>query len=172
MAPVIWAPAARDWRPQAGAGGAFMRLACAVLLVLLLAPGCASRQDDSAAILWEEDPIYGCEDTIAVALKAGVDYRAVVDGCFRRDPKAVHTLFWLTVHAGFDAASSEGHAGVLGNVLRRTGDAFFGRCLAAEPADWRQAVQEGLIFAMGREDDDDWTERLRKTYPQTLGDVP
>jgi hypothetical protein len=111
--------------------------------------------------------VAGWQETIEVARSAGVDYQAVVGGCLRRDRASMHTFFWLTSNAGFDAASAEGHAGGLGGVLCRIGDMFFGDCLAAEPEGTRRAVQEDLLHDLG------WgngatLEQLQVAFPSTL----
>ena len=112
---------------------------------------------------------YACEDTVAVARTAGVDYQAALDSCLRRDRNALHTLFRLTVDAGFDAASSQGHAAVLGHLLRRLGDDFFGNALAAEPPATRQAVRDALHydFGVGEGVKEDW---MLQWYHHTFAD--
>lgn len=109
---------------------------------------------------------YACDDTVEVARLAGVDYNAVVEGCLQRNPRDLHTLFWLTANAGFDAASSQGHAAVLGFLLRHVGDGFFGPLLAREDPAVRTAVLNGLYYDFG----EDATERLMAAwYPVTFG---
>lgn len=112
---------------------------------------------------------YACEDTVTLARAAGVDYHATVGGCLRRERSAIHTLFRLTVDAGFDAASSQGHAAVLGRLLRRLGDDFFGRALAAEPSATRQAVRGDLYydFGVGEGVRESW---MLEWYPRTFTD--
>jgi hypothetical protein len=119
------------------------------LAVLAVCAGPAPLSDDlvkqAAETELGAEPPYKCIDTIHVAKARGVDYRRVVDGCLARDRRAMSLLFWLSAHAGFDAASSEGHAAFLGTVLRRTGDAFFAKCLARESAEVQRAVRMDLL---------------------------
>ena len=112
--------------------------------------------------------VYGCSDTIAVAGASGVDYQHVVDRAMRRDEKALRSLFWLTSHAGFDAASSEGHAAVLGNILRSIGDGSFGVVLSTESESTREAVLDGLRYDFGVESGALTDELLSAWYPRTF----
>jgi len=122
------------------------------------------------------EPPYKCIDTIHVAKARGVDYRRVVDGCLAQDRQAISLLFWLSAHAGFDAASSEGHAGFLGTVLRRTGDAFFAQCLARESAEVQWAVRSDLLDSVydpstekeARQFLRQMNSRYPKTFPRTF----
>jgi hypothetical protein len=120
-----------------------------ILAVLAVCAGPAPLSDNlvkqAAETEFGAEPPYKCIDTIHVAKARGVDYRRVVDGCLARDRRAMSLLFWLSAHAGFDAASSEGHAAFLGTVLRRTGDAFFAQCLAGESAEVQWAVRSDLL---------------------------
>jgi len=112
----------------------------------------AARADEliaRASVSEFGDATYGCSDTIYVAAKAGVDYKRAVDRTMRRDAKSLHTLFWLTLHAGFDAASSEGNAAVLGNLLRYVGDETFGQALSSEPESARIAVLDMIRYDFG-----------------------
>lgn len=118
------------------------------------------------------DSGYGCVDTIAVAASKGVDYRRVVDGAMRRDPGSLRELFWLTAHAGFDGASSEGNAAVLGNLLRYLGDGTFGSALSTEPAEIRKAVQDELRYDFGLEESGGKDAWLVEWYPLTFGSSP
>lgn len=88
-------------------------------------------------------------DTLEVARAAGQDYGRLVAGALRKDPRSLHTLFDLAAHAGFDGASSEGNAAVLGALLKRLGDKSFSECLAREPQDIREAVRQDLEYDMG-----------------------
>ncbi len=114
------------------------------------------------------DGAYRCSDTIKVAAKAGVDYKDVVDRTMRRDASALHTLFWLTADAGFDAASSEGHAAVLGNVLRYVGDDTFGTALNTESEPTRKTVLDALRYDFGVEANILTEELLAQWYPLTF----
>jgi hypothetical protein len=121
-------------------------------LFAVAAAGCgqAAPSVDVAAICQQVDARYGrFDDTLAVARAAGADYLDTVARCLQRDPRAMHTLFWLTGHARFDAASSEGNAQVLHDVLRDVGERFYAGCLNAEPAEVRDEVRAALLYDMG-----------------------
>ena len=131
-------------------------------LALVAAVGC---RGSTAA---RDNPALGCADTIAVAREAGADYLQVVDGCLRREHRSLHRLFWLTRHAGFDAASGQGNAAILGTVLRRTGDDFFGGQLASEPPDVRREVHDSLLYDFGWGNTDITLSGLKGWYPKTF----
>ncbi len=95
---------------------------------------------------------YCCADTIAVAKVAGHDYENVVNDCLARDKEAMHILFWLTKHAGFDAASGQGNAAVLGQLIKQLGDQFFSECLKRESQDIRKAVRDEIAYAVTLEE--------------------
>lgn len=83
----------------------------------------------------------------------------------------MHSLFEMTVNAGFDAASHQGHSWALGCILRDVGDRFFGECLAAEPAAVQLKVREDLLYDMGY--DGDYAEKgewVNGQYPKTFPD--
>ena len=110
-----------------------------VISVIIALAGCCSRPNEDASTVLAEaaetefgDSLYGCADTIAVAESAGVDYCAVVERCLARDREAMGILFSLSKDAHLDAASSQGHAAVLGSLLRKLGDRFFSECLGAQ----------------------------------------
>jgi hypothetical protein len=137
--------------------------------------GCASQNQKAKAFLGSASQIefgdsgeYGCADTIAVAKRAGFDYIAVLERCLERDPRALHQLFWLTKHAGFDAASSEGNATVLGKLLRHLGDEDFGRVLRKDPPEVQESVIDELKYDFGLDEgvSDAW---MSEWYPITLG---
>jgi hypothetical protein len=92
---------------------------------------------------------YLCPDTVAVAKAAGYDYENLVSRALSRDKQALRTLFWLSAHAGFDGASAEGDAGVLGALLKHLGDQHFSECLKEEPQDIREAVRGDIDYEMG-----------------------
>ena len=118
------------------------------------------------------DASYGCSDTVEVAASKGVDYRRVVDGAMRRDGASLHKLFWLTSHAGFDGASSEGNAAVLGNLLRYLGDGTLGSALSTEPSEIRKAVQDELRYDFALEEGGGKDAWLFESYPLTFGPPP
>ncbi|MCX6376873.1 MAG: hypothetical protein NTU88_12725 [Armatimonadetes bacterium] len=122
-------------------------------LAILAISGCASA--GAARRLMEEasrtefgSAPYCCADTIAVAKVAGHDYGKIVNDCLAKDKEAMHILFWLTKHAGFDAASAQGNAAVLGQLLQQLGDQFFSECLDREPVDIREAVRGDIAYAL------------------------
>src|ERR1044072_591024 len=98
----------------------------AVLLAFVLAAsGCASRRS-------ERPPGAGLTDTIATAHSAGIDYLKLTRKCLDRDKRALHQLFVFTRDGHLDAAAAQGHAVVLGELLRYLGDGFFGGVLSRE----------------------------------------
>ena len=139
--------------------------------------GCAARHPPAEALIARAseaefgDGEYGCSETIDVAAKAGIDYVATVDRAMKRDRQALHTLFWLTAHAGFDAASSEGNSAVLGNPLRDLGDRTFGSVLSTEPPATRSAVLDMLRYDFGVDAGlkETW---LTGWYPRTFNPPP
>lgn len=110
----------------------------------------------------------GYADTIAVARSAGYDYLAVVRRCLLRDKPAMHDLFRMSKDASFDGASSEGHAGVLGHVLRDAGDRFFGTCLEQMAPAVQQEVREHLLFDLGYGENALTADEIRRLYPKTF----
>lgn len=81
----------------------------------------------------------------------------------------MHTLFTITKTAGFDAASAEGHASVLGALMRKLGDDFFGKCLEAEPADMQAAVRDQLVYDAGYDPPHlNEIPNLKKNFPRTF----
>ena len=111
---------------------------------------------------------YLCADTVAIADTHGVDYEQVVNGCLARDRKSMHTFFWLSKHAGFDAASSQGHATVSGILLRELGDDFLGRRLSEERLSVQKAVRDDLLYDLGYRDTPVTLKEIKQTYPKTL----
>ncbi|MEX2213885.1 MAG: hypothetical protein WD768_07145 [Phycisphaeraceae bacterium] len=129
-----------------------MTLRFAIISFAVLASGCAALRPDTSDVIAKASAsefgssCYGCDDTIAVARAAGYDYRKIVDGCLRRDGSDLHVIFELTTRAPFDAASAQGHAAVLGSILRRQGDTFFGGVLSREPEATQVAVRDYLQY--------------------------
>jgi hypothetical protein len=81
----------------------------------------------------------------------------------------LHSIFLLTKNAGFDAASAQGNAAVLGMLLRRLGDDFVGRGLQKEPQDIQNAVHENLLYDFGWGNDDSITiPILKEWYPRAF----
>jgi hypothetical protein len=104
-------------------------------------------------------------------LCAGYDYLEIVADCLLRDKRAMNKLFEMTVKAGFDAASGEGNANVLGFVLRDVGDRFFGQCLCAEPAAVQTAVRKQILYDMGCDGDYEAKgQDIHLAYPHTFPD--
>jgi hypothetical protein len=112
--------------------------------------------------------IDGYHETITVARQAGHDYRNVVQGCLARRAKSMHTFFRLSEHAGFDAAASQGHAGVSGDLLRELGDAFFGGCLAIEEPTVQNKVREDLLYDLGYGNTEITVREIKRKYPKTF----
>ena len=141
---------------------------------MLLAAGCGKLARNSQTVLERAaesefgSAAYGCIDTVEVARKAGVDYKKTVDGCLARDRKSMHTFFWLSTHAGLDAASAQGHWAVSGVLLRTLGDRFFGECLARQPPAIQNAVRDGLLYDLGYGNTDITLEQIKRKYPKTF----
>lgn len=110
----------------------------------------------------------GYVETIGVAKAAGYDYLKVVCDCLLRKEAAIHDLFVMTERAGFDAASSEGHSGVLGYVLRDTGDRFFGELLAHESESVQKAVRDDVLYDLGYGNWSITESEIRDLYPKTF----
>lgn len=140
----------------------------------LLAAGCGRRRSliEDAAEREFGSGAYGCADTIAVARKAGVDYVKTVDAARRGDRQALGVLFRLTVGAGLDAASSQGHAAVLGGLLRELGDRFYAECLAGEREEIRRAVAADLSYDMDEVDVPEDQLEWRRKHPRTSSVCP
>jgi phage tail protein X len=117
--------------------------------------------------------LYGCVDTLTAAENAGIDYRKAVDGCLGRDRLSMHLVMWMSKHANLDAASSQGHSAVLGTILRKTGDPFFGRSLAMEPESIRQAVRDDLLYDAGLDAGNEAAvlAYVKKHYPHVFPDT-
>jgi len=162
--------ACSKWVHYHTSGGHDMRIPVAVTVLVFLC-GCASSSHDSLRLLRAASETefgsagYACVDTVAVAAQAGIDYGSVLEGCLRRRERSMHTLFWLSEHGGFDAASSQGHATVLGMLLRRLGDDFFGGCLADEPEEVRSAVHSYLLYDFGWGNTAITIDELKSYYP-------
>lgn len=109
-----------------------------------------------------------CSDTVAVASLHNVDYEQVINGCLSRDRESMHTFFWLSNHAGFDAASAQGHATVSGVLLRNLGDKFFGECLAKELSPIQGAVRDDLLYDLGYRDGHITLAEIKRKYPRTF----
>jgi hypothetical protein len=110
----------------------------------------------------------GMADTIAVAKAVGVDYRKTVADCLANDSKALSVLLRLTRDVGFDAASAQGHAAVLGQMLRHAGDRYFGRCLASQPAAVKSAVRDYLLYDLGYGEGPITMRQIRARFPHTF----
>ncbi|HOI55350.1 MAG TPA: hypothetical protein PLP01_08895 [Phycisphaerae bacterium] len=130
-----------------------------------------SSEDNAAEAAAAQDVasrFAGYDDTLTVAKTAGYDYLDVVRRCLLRDEAAMGDLLQMTEKAPFDAASSEGHAYVLGYVLRDTGDRFFAACLAQETASVQKAVRDELLNDLGYGDTPITADEIRDLYPRTF----
>jgi len=146
-----------------------------VVCVCMLLPGCRTESNADNDLFCPESeetllsgPNY-YSDTVEVAGRHGIDYRALIPRCLAREPQAMHLLFWLCSEAGgLDAASAEGHACFVGLVLQRVGDAFFAECLAREPAEVQDMVREFLLNEAGYDDgrEKEVLGKLRRLYPR------
>ena len=132
------------------------------ILALLVLSGCKSPATKLVA------GVGGYSDTVAVARQAGHNYQNVVEGCVAKQAESMHTFFWLSKHAGFDAASSEGHAALTGDLLRHLGDKFFGECLAREDESVQNQVRDDLLYDLGYGNTDITLVEIKKQYPKTF----
>jgi hypothetical protein len=68
------------------------------------------------------DKLSHVPDLAAAARAVAVDYPKLVRLADAGDARAFGLLVWLTDHAGFDGAASEGHAEILWRLMQRLGD--------------------------------------------------
>ncbi len=109
-----------------------------------------------------------CVETVVVARQAGYDYEKIVAGCLAGRVDAMRSLFWLSKHAGFDAASGQGNAAVSGMLLRKLGDAFYGKCLAAQGPAVRASVRMDLLYDLGYGNAEITLATIVAQYPTTF----
>jgi hypothetical protein len=88
-------------------------------------------------------------ETIAVAKDHGLDYPRVVRAAGKGDVAALRRVMRFSVGNGLDAASAEGHAAVVGELLRRVGDAKFASAMRRESVAVRKAVTEYVLYDTG-----------------------
>lgn len=145
-----------------------------MMVICGLLVGCGAPSRSGRSVLSEASDIeFGgsgglCPDTVAIAGNSKIDYEKLLDGCIARQPESMSTFFWLSKHAGFDGASSEGHAAVTGVLLRELGDAFFGECLAREDLSVRDAVREDLLYDLGYGNTEVTLSDIQRKYPITF----
>jgi len=108
------------------------------------------------------------KDTIAVARDNDCDYLQLLELCWEKDEAAIHRLFLLTVNAGFDAASAEGHADVLLSLLNSVGDEFFSVSLFKEEKNIQEEVKEYIQYAYAGDNNDLFLELVKK-HLKTFG---
>ena len=114
----------------------------------------------------QRNPAIGMIDTIAIAENCGHDYVKLTAGALNRNNASLHQL--LALSDEFDAAATEGHIGVLGEVLRRSGDDFFGEQLSKESIEVRSLVQEFLLYDFGWGNTEITKSELAQWYPLTF----
>jgi hypothetical protein len=147
-------------------------LACVTVLfaALLGLSGCTSSGTSVVSVAAENEfgsGVSSCPDTIAIAADCGVDYEATVEMALKRD-SALARLFWLSAYGGFDAASSQGHAAVIGELLRQIGDHRFGRVLTRQCASVREAVWRYIEYDYGCNDAPESVATLHNEFPLTF----
>jgi hypothetical protein len=111
-----------------------------------------------------------CEDTVAVAEEAGLDYTADLDKAIHGDGQALRRLLVFTTYESLDAASSQGHAATLGELIRNLGDKAFAKALEDQPPSVRGSVGDSIRYDLGLDDEPDVAKASREfqtTYPQT-----
>ena len=149
-----------------------------VSIVLTFVVGCLRERGSASDVIAEaaENEFgagsYSCAETIAVAKSAGIDYRATVDRCLAKDKDAMAVLFKLSKDAGFDAASAQGHAAVMGSLLRTLGDRFFSQCLSSESSQVQDSVRDYLLYDLGvtgggGKPISDLKKEFPRTFPKT-----
>ena len=148
-----------------------IRCLLSALFVLFVISGCQPGElgvFSSSAIPSKPDPAEYHSDTAGVAATAGEDYPMLRLNALKGDGASLRKIFWLTKHAGFDAASAEGNSMYLGELLRRTGDDYFGSHLLKEPREVRNSVQEMVLWDFGWQNTDITVEEIKDWYPKTF----
>ena len=143
----------------------------AALFALLVISGCQPGEVcvfNPSALPSKPDPTEYHSDTAGVAAAAGEDYPMLRLNALKGDGASLRKIFWLTKHAGFDAASAEGNSMYLGELLRRTGDDYFGGQLRKEPRDVRDSVQEMVLWDFGWQNTDITVEEIKDWYPKSF----
>ena len=141
------------------------------LFTLLVISACQLTEPsvlDPSAVPVKPDPSEYNSDTAAIAARSGADYPVLFLNALRGDGTSLRKIFWLTKHAGFDAASAEGNSMYLGELLRRTGDDFFGHQLQKEPLEVRDAVHDMLLYDFGWGNTDITVGMIEDWYPKTF----
>ncbi len=143
-----------------------------VLVLLLTAPIALAKQTaparESGGLLARaasNEFGVGCslpDELIAMARVAGLDYIKVVNSATKGDVKALGRLMRFTTNPRLDGAYGEGHAAVMGELLRHVGDAKFALALGKEKAAVRAAVEEALRYDTGLS-----AKGLARWYPRT-----
>lgn len=108
-------------------------------------------------------------DTLAVAKVNGISYESTVQRAIDHDEEALSLLFRFAAlkDGGLDGAASEGHATVLGLLLRRFGDDAFSRSIVREDTQARTAVEAALLYDAGIEDVKTDRHQFRDAWPMT-----
>jgi len=120
------------------------------------------------------DASYGCGDTIAMAKDLGIDYRSVVDACLQGEDislrkRAFSLLLWISAYGGFDGAGSQGHASVVGSILRKFGDKAFSDLSRGQPLQICRPVALNVAYGLELFDSDDaYAAGMRGRYPLTF----
>jgi histone H3/H4 len=139
---------------------------CLVCLVAVLATCPAfgeERAPDVLVVAGANEFGGGLPDEIlAVAAKCGLDYPRLARAAGKGDVAALRRLMRFSSDSGLDAASAEGHAAVLGELLRRVGDAKFAAALRQERKTVRQKVAEDVLYDTALSD-----RGLARWYPKT-----
>lgn len=128
--------------------------------ILALAAGCGTRANnpEAAALMRDAAMIeFGggaLSDTVEVAHANGISYELTVQRALDHDDQAISLLLRFTAHhdKGLDGAASQGHAAILGLLLRRLGDGAFSQSIKREDSETRQAVEAALLYDVGVED--------------------
>jgi hypothetical protein len=133
-----------------------------LLIIITFLVGCSSvKNKNTQAII--------SQDTISRTQSIGYDYVELVNKSLNHNKHSLSKLFWLTTHAGYDGIASDSHSGILGEILRRTGDDYFGKTLALESNETQKEVIEMLFYDFGFGNSKSITaEQLKEWYPLTF----
>lgn len=151
---------------------AFRKLTFAVISIAICMGGCEPSPGMSAAEALGRaagrefgSADYACDDTVGVAAEYGMDYRAALAAALARDKDAIQELMNISAYGRLDAASSQGHAAVLGELILQIGDAMFAECLARCTNRVRKSLGMYLRYDLCGEDED--IDALADTFPRT-----
>lgn len=138
---------------------------CIVFLSVLCSVGCAASHPKAETHAFVQDKFGRYEQ-----VEGDLDYIGLVAKSMDRDADAMFTFLSMQAQYRYDGAASEGHAEVLGFLLRYTGDEFFGAALNRCSPDIQERVHGDLYFDMAWDGDTELDAEaiLRHEYPITF----